>query len=84
MTGSSQFPGHGFFVYRVDIEIESQVGDGTFREMEIESEADDAFLGLYAEIEAFEFVHGGFDEFSMGIRCADTRISFTAMRELTI
>ena len=74
MTRASQFPGHGLFVRGIDVEIESQVGDGTFGEMEIESEADYAFVGLYAQIEAFEFLDGGFDKFSMGIGCADARI----------
>lgn len=46
MTRAGQFPGHGLFVHGIDVQIESQVGDGTFGEMEIESQADYTFVGL--------------------------------------
>jgi len=80
MTRTCQFPSHGLFVHGIDVEIESQVGDGTFGEMEIESKADYAFMGIYAQIEAFEFLDRGFDEFSMGIGSADARILAAVMR----
>ena len=46
MTRSSQFPRQGLLSNRINIQIKSQMRNWTFRDIEIEAETDNTFVGF--------------------------------------